>query len=265
MANTPIIMGILNVTPDSFSDGGAYVSVDAAVSRALVMRDEGASIIDIGGESTRPGAQAVSADEECARVVPVIAALHERDPQLCISIDTSKASVAHAALEAGASIVNDVCAGRDPEMFGVVAQAGAQYIAMHMQGAPRTMQDAPVYDDVVREVCDFFEERVASIRQAGIVPESIMLDPGIGFGKTLEHNLELLAATERLAAIGYPVVIGVSRKSLIGQLCDEAAIDQRLEGSLALAAYTVARGARVLRVHDVAETRRFFQAWCAIA
>ena len=240
-------MGIVNVTPDSFSDGGLFLDADAAIAHGRRLREEGAHILDVGGESTRPGADPVTEDEELARVVPVIEALDGE-----ISIDTTKAAVARAALAAGATIVNDVSAFRfDPELAAVTAEAGAVCVLMHMLGEPRTMQADPRYDDVVSEVKSFLEERLAFAVAEGVAEERVWLDPGIGFGKTVDHNLELLARLGEIAAIGRPVVIGTSRKSFLGKLTGRQT-DERLAGTIATTIIAYERGARVFRVHDVA-------------
>jgi dihydropteroate synthase len=245
------IMGIINVTPDSFSDPGRYLTAAAAVEHGLRLAAEGAHMLDIGGESTRPGAQPVSAEEELERVVPVITELHGRGCPAQLSIDTSKAVVAEAAIKAGATLVNDVTALRgDPDMSGVIADAGVRCCLMHMLGTPRTMQQDPRYDDVVSEVRAFLEERLDAATAQGIAAEKIWLDPGIGFGKTLEHNLELLRRVDEFVAIGRPVVIGTSRKSFLGKLTGRD-VDQRLPATLATNVLAFARGARVFRVHDV--------------
>jgi len=248
----PVVMGVLNVTPDSFSDGGRYPSVDAAVERGLRMAEEGAAIIDVGGESTRPGAAHVTAAEEIERVVPVIERLAARSA-VPISIDTSKPAVMRAAIAAGARIINDVRALRVPGALEEAASSGAAVCLMHMQGEPGTMQASPRYDDVVSEVSAFLLERVAACRTAGIDASRICIDPGIGFGKRPEHNLVLLARLRELADLQFPVLVGVSRKSLIGIITGRAAGD-RLAGSVALAALCVERGASIIRAHDVAET-----------
>ena len=252
-----LVMGVLNVTPDSFSDCGKFTDVGRAVEHARKMADAGADIIDIGGESTRPGSQPVSEEEELRRVVPLI----ERLPGLLISIDTTKAIVAEQALAAGARIVNDISALRfDGRMVEVVREHGAGVVLMHMQGTPTTMQQAPRYDNVVREVCEFLAERIAFAVDRGVKKTQIAVDPGIGFGKTVEHNIQLLAQLEQLSALGCPIVVGASRKSFIGKLLAPLGADrdreprERLPGSLAVAAWAVAQGANVLRVHDVAET-----------
>jgi dihydropteroate synthase len=246
------VMGVVNVTPDSFSDGGLYLDPAAAIAHGLELEAEGAAILDIGGESTRPGAEPVSADVELGRVLPVIEGLIAAGVQAQISIDTSKASVAAKALRAGATLVNDVTALRgDGAMAGVVAQAGAECCLMHMLGEPRTMQRDPHYDDVVGEVKAFLEERIAVAVAAGIAEERITLDPGIGFGKTVAHNLELLRRLHEVVAIGRPVLIGTSRKSFLGRLTGREA-DERVAGTIATNVLAYERGARVFRVHDVA-------------
>jgi dihydropteroate synthase len=248
-----LIMGVLNVTPDSFSDGGKFFSAETAVEQGKRMAAEGAQIIDVGGESTRPGADAVSAEEELARVLPVIAKLRETVSSF-ISIDTSKAGVARAALEAGASIINDVTGGRgDPDMMPLAAERGAGFIIMHMQGTPRTMQAAPHYDDVVSEVANFFRQQYARALECGIDSMAIAFDPGIGFGKTVGHNLSLLANLARLRVEERPVVVGVSRKSSLGKMIGSDAMSDRLAPTIAFTAMLRERGANVLRVHDVKE------------
>ena len=245
-------MGIVNVTPDSFSDGGLFLEPDAAIEHGRRLAAEGAGILDIGGESTRPGAAPVSAGEELERVIPVVEGLADDGP--AISIDTMKASVAREALSAGATIVNDVSALRfDPELAGVAAEAQATCVLMHMLGEPRTMQDEPHYDDVVSEVKAFLEERLAFAVAEGIQLERIWLDPGIGFGKTLEHNLTLIERLGEIAAIGRPVVFGASRKSFLEKLTGRQ-VDERLAGTIAANIIAYERGARVFRVHDVAPT-----------
>jgi len=248
-------MGILNVTPDSFADGGRYTTVERAVAHARRLIAEGADLIDVGGESTRPGAEPVAAAEESARVVPVVAALRA-ETALPISVDTTKAEVAAVSLAAGADMVNDVSGGRfDPAMLPLVAARGAAVVLMHMQGTPATMQQAPAYGDVVAEVAAFLSERAAAARSAGVDSARIWIDPGIGFGKRLEHNLALLVHIERLAALGFPVLVGASRKAFLGELSGDS-VDGRLAASLAAAVLAVAHGARAVRVHDVAATRR---------
>ncbi len=247
-------MGILNVTPDSFSDGGAFADTERAVAHARAMVTAGADMIDIGGESTRPGAAPVSAEEELRRVVPVIEQIASHQSPITISIDTTKAVVAERALAAGARIVNDVSALRfDARMADVVRDSGAGVVLMHMQGTPETMQTQPRYDDVVAEVRDFLAERIAFAESRGIKKSQIAVDPGIGFGKTVEHNLALLAGLEEFVALGCPVLVGASRKAFIGKVLGREP-GERLAGSVAVTAWSVARGARIVRVHDVAET-----------
>ena len=249
-----LVMGVLNVTPDSFSDGGKFFPIEAALERAGQMIREGADLLDVGGESTRPGAAPVSADEEIRRVVPVIKQLAAR-LQIPISIDTQKPEVARAALLAGASIVNDIAANRtDDAMWRAVAEFRAGYIAMHMQGTPQTMQQNPAYTDVVRELDAFFAERLARMEQAGVRREQVALDPGIGFGKTLEHNLQLLGAWPRFAGHERPLMLGVSRKAFLGKLTGTKNPADRLPAALACAALAVRDGVQILRVHDVRET-----------
>jgi dihydropteroate synthase len=259
-----LLMGVLNATPDSFSDGGEFFGERAAVDRGMALADEGADIVDVGGESTRPGSDPVPVDEEIRRVVPVVERLasHVAVP---ISIDTRRAGVARVALGAGATIVNDVTAGRDPEMFDVVRRSGAGFVAMHMRGEPKTMQQAPHYDDVVREVAEFLRERVEAAGFAGIPTDRIAIDPGIGFGKGLDHNLALLRRVDALAALGRPVVVGPSRKRFIGTLLDGAPEHERLEGTIGAAAWLAAQGAHIVRVHDVLEVGRALRIVDAIA
>ena len=246
-------MGVLNVTPDSFSDGGEHFSTDKAVAHALRMADEGAHIIDVGGESTRPGAEPISADEEANRVLPVIESLRGRSDVL-ISIDTAKAAIANAALDAGASIVNDVTGGRrDVEMMSLIGRRRAAFIIMHMQGTPPTMQIAPHYLDVVSEVADFFRQQYTRALDCGIDAMAIAFDPGIGFGKTLEHNLELLGNLERLQVSDRPIVIGVSRKAFLGKLIGSSNTPDRVAPTVAMTALLRSRGAEIFRVHDVKE------------
>jgi dihydropteroate synthase len=245
----PSVMGVLNVTPDSFSDGGVHLDPDIAAAAARRMLEDGAAIVDVGGESTRPGSDGVSAEDELARIVPVLERLGGEIP---LSIDTAKGDVARAALERGAVLVNDVTALRgDPELAGVVADAGAYLCLMHMQGAPRTMQNEPRYDDVASEVAAFLEERLAFAVSAGIQEERVCLDPGIGFGKTVEHNLELVRRLDVLLALGRPVLVGYSRKSSLKKLTGS---DDLLGASIAAAVAAFERGASILRVHDVKPT-----------
>jgi len=253
----PQVMGVLNITPDSFSDGGDFFSPARAVERALAMQAEGAAVIDIGGESTRPGAAPVSIEEELRRVLPVIEALA---PQLSIplSIDTQKPAVMRAAVAAGAGLINDVNALRAAGAVQAAVACQVPVCLMHMQGEPRSMQAAPQYDDVVAGVCDFLRERVAVCVQAGLARERILLDPGFGFGKTPAHNLRLLAGLETLAGLGFPLLVGLSRKSMIGKLL-HLEVGARLPASLALAVLAVERGARLVRSHDVAATWQALQ------
>jgi len=249
----PVVMGILNVTPDSFSDGSRYSSVDAALERAKVIAEEGAAIIDVGGESTRPGAAAVDEAVEIARVVPVIEGIAAAS-DIAISIDTSKPRVMAAAVAAGACIVNDVHALRAPGARAWAAASEVGVCLMHMQGEPRTMQDHPHYGDVAAEVCEFLAHQRDACIEAGIAHEAIVLDPGIGFGKGLAHNLTLLNELSRFAALGAPLLVGVSRKSFIGRILGRG-VDERLYGGLGLAALAAMKGARIVRTHDVAATR----------
>lgn len=248
-----LVMGILNVTPDSFSDGGCFLDPARAVVRGEALAAEGAELIDIGGESTRPGAAPVDEAEELRRVIPVVRALAART-RAVISVDTRKAGVARAALDAGAGIINDIEAHRtDPELWKAVAAAGAGYVLMHMQGSPQTMQVDPQYGDVVAEVTGFFRERLERLEEAGVHREQVLLDPGIGFGKTLEHNLALIRGLGVISTLGRPILLGVSRKSFIGRLFG-AEPQQRLGASVACALWAAGSGAGVFRVHDVVET-----------
>jgi dihydropteroate synthase len=261
----PCVMGVVNITPDSFSDGGAHLAHAAARRTIDQMAHDGAAILDLGAESTRPGAERVPADEQLRRLGPVFAALATLPPDAAISIDTTRAAVASAAIDVGAVLVNDVSAGRDdPELLEVVASRGVAVCLMHMRGQPRDMQDAPVYADVVAEVVGFLEGRIDAAMRAGVPEERILVDPGVGFGKTLEHNLALLSGLPRIRAIGRPVVVGVSRKGVIGLLTGRP-IEGRLAGSLAGALAAADRGADVLRVHDVAETVDALRVWGAIS
>jgi dihydropteroate synthase len=248
-----LVMGIVNVTPDSFSDGGRFLDASAAVAHALRLVEQGAGIIDVGGESTRPGALPVAEPEELRRVMPVIEQLAGRI-KVPISIDTAKAGVARAALAAGASIVNDVAANReDDALWRLVAETRAGYVCMHAQGTPQTMQAEPIYTDVVREVREFFSERIRRLSDCGVGRDQIILDPGIGFGKTVKHNLQLLGAARSFASFERPMLLGVSRKSFIGKLLG-AELAARLPGALACACLAVAAGVQIIRAHDVAET-----------
>lgn len=254
LTERPLVMGVLNVTPDSFSDGGRYADPGAAVERALEMVEEGADIVDVGAESTRPGAEAVGADAQWRRLEPVLERLS--GAKLCISIDTSDPAVAERSLEAGASIINDVRALAEERTAAAVAKTGAGAVLMHMKGTPRTMQKNPHYDDVLADVRDWLGTRAAAARRAGVAPEAIALDPGIGFGKDLPHNLELIAnAAEALEPLGRPVLIGLSRKSFMQRLLD-LPVSERLEAGLAATAIAVFRGAHVIRTHDVRATVR---------
>lgn len=252
---TPAIMGILNITPDSFSDGGRYFSWSAALNRAKEIIQEGADIIDVGGESSRPGSEPVSLEDELQRVVPMVKALRQFS-QTAISVDTTKAEVARRSLEAGADVINDISALRfDREMVAVVRDFGALVVLMHMQGEPKTMQQAPYYDDCVAEICRFFEERVEFCLGQGISRDRIILDPGIGFGKRLEDNIEILNHLERFRQIGFPLMIGTSRKSFIGLITGvKDPPEKRIGGSIASALLGMQNGVDVLRVHDVAAT-----------
>jgi dihydropteroate synthase len=248
----PRVMGVLNVTPDSFSDGGHFFSVEAAVAQGVRMAAEGAAFIDVGGESTRPGAAGVDAEEEARRVLPVIGRLRVLT-QAVISVDTSKPEVMRAAAAAGAGLINDVRALQAPEALAAAAHSGCALCLMHMQGEPRTMQQAPHYDDVVGEIRAFLAGRVRACRDAGVPAERIVVDPGFGFGKTLQHNLQLLRRLSELVADGAPVLAGLSRKSMLGTLTDRPA-GERLAGSVALAVIAALAGARIIRAHDVAAT-----------
>jgi len=251
-----VVMGILNVTPDSFYDGGRYARAEAAVQRALQMVQDGADIVDIGGESTRPGSQPVPEEEELRRVLPVIEAVRGQ-VDVPISIDTTKSRVAERALQAGACMVNDISGlGFDPRMAEVVARHGALCCVMHIQGTPQTMQQNPQYEDVVRDIRRYFEERLALAERAGIPRENIWLDPGIGFGKTVEHNLEILRRLREFTAFGLPILIGTSRKSFIGKILGDLPPEERLEGTAATVAIAIMNGANAVRVHDVREMVR---------
>jgi dihydropteroate synthase len=264
LGDWPRLMGIVNVTPDSFSDGGRFTDASLALEHALRLVEQGADILDVGGESTRPGAEPVPVEEELRRVIPLIDRLAART-EVPISIDTMKADVARAALAAGASIVNDVSALLfDEQMVRVCADSDCGVIVMHMQGTPQTMQQDPYYDDVVVEVCDFLSERVAALMAAGIAAERIALDPGVGFGKTAAHNLELLRNIERLRSLGRPVLIGHSRKRFLGKLLGKP-IDERTAGTIGVSLALAQQHADILRVHDVAAVKDALTAWRAIA
>jgi dihydropteroate synthase len=258
----PQVMGILNVTPDSFSDGGRFVARDAALAQARALVAEGAAIVDIGGESTRPGAAEVSVAEEIDRVIPVIEAVRAELP-VVISVDTSKPEVMRAAVAAGAGLINDVRALRAPGALEAAAAAGVPVCLMHMQGEPRSMQVQPSYSDVVAEVRAFLLERAAACRTAGVPAARILLDPGFGFGKTVDHNLSLIRHLHELSQLGYPIMAGLSRKSMIGVLLD-LPVDRRETPSVVLAVLAVAAGARVVRVHDVAATVQALRLWQAV-
>jgi len=258
LGHRALVMGIVNVTPDSFSDGGEFLDPAEAIAHGRRLAEQGADILDIGGESTRPGAQAVDAATECRRVLPVIEAL-VGEVDVPISIDTSKAAVARRALEAGAALLNDVTAlGGDPEMPRVAADSGVPLVLMHMQGTPRTMQENPHYDDLMGEVVGYLRGRMAVAVDAGVDEERIIIDPGIGFGKMLDHNLELLRRLPELRSLGRPILLGTSRKSMIGAVLGVPA-DERLFGTAATVAFGVARGAHIVRVHDVAEMAQVAQ------
>lgn len=264
LGETPWIMGIVNVTPDSFSDGGRFLEIDRALEQARQLAEQGARILDIGGESTRPGAEPVPVEEELRRVIPVIEQLAATTSSF-ISIDTMKADVAEAALRAGASIVNDVSALTfDPRMTAVCRASDCGVIAMHMLGTPQTMQDNPRYDDVVREVADYLGGRVTALSEQGIDAERIVLDPGIGFGKTASHNLQLLRSVDRLRALGRPVLIGHSRKRFLGKLLGRP-LDERTAGTIGVSVALAQQHADILRVHDVAAVADAVSAWKAIA
>ncbi len=257
----PLVMGIVNVTPDSFSDGGRFFDFSGALAHGVRLIEEGADLLDIGGESTRPGAAGVDADEELARVIPLVRALRERG--VPISVDTSKPEVMRAALAEGAAVVNDVRALRAPGALEAVAASDCGIVLMHMQGEPRTMQLAPHYDDVVREVGDFLRARRDALLAAGVARERIALDPGFGFGKTVAHNFALLARLHELTALGQPVLVGLSRKSMLGHATGRG-VGERLHASVAAALLAVQRGARIVRVHDVAATRDALAVWQAM-
>jgi dihydropteroate synthase len=251
LGHRALIMGVVNATPDSFSEAGQFARADAAVAQGIRLHEEGAEILDIGGESTRPGAEAVEAAEEARRVLPVIRGLMEALPGVLLSIDTMKAEVAAAALDAGACIINDVSGlTGDPEMPALAARAGCGVVVMHMQGRPRDMQVAPVYDDVVADVRAYLDARFRDLQRAGIAPESMVFDPGIGFGKTPEHNLALLRELGSLAPAGRPLLLGISRKSILGILLGGAPVDERSWATVAMTSYARERGARILRVHE---------------
>jgi len=263
----PLLMGVLNVTPDSFSDGGLHHDLDAAVARAREMVDLGADIVDIGGESTRPGANRVSIEEQLKRVIPVLRQLQQELPaEIPISIDTTSTLVAGAALEQGATIINDISAGRDdPGMLGLVAEAGTPYIIMHMQGTPRTMQDNPRYDDVVAEIRSFLLERAAAAEAAGIRQENLVIDPGIGFGKSKRDNLDIIVNLDSFIATGYKVLLGASRKRFMGSICDIKSYSELVGATCATTTIGVFAGVHILRVHDIKENRQALDvAWALL-
>ena len=260
----PVLMGILNVTPDSFSDGGKFFGLDAAVAQAAKMLDEGARIIDVGGESTRPGADPVCSEEELNRVIPVIERILEAHPGTVISVDTYRASTAAAALDAGASIINDVSAISDLEMAEVAAERGAPIVLMHMLGEPKSMQKNPRYEDVIREIRDYLARRAERAIAAGVAEENIVLDPGIGFGKTLKHNLKLLDRLDAIVNLGFPVLIGISRKSFLGKIAGSDDDKARLFATLASNVMAYERGAAIFRVHDVRPNREALEVAAAV-
>ena len=252
-----MLMGVVNVTPDSFSDGGQFFDADRAIGHALQLVAEGADIIDIGGESTRPSATPVSEEEELRRVLPVLRALAAQKISVPISIDTMKPAVAEAALKMGASIVNDIAANRlDLRMWRLARETGAGYVLMHMQGTPQTMQRDPRYEDVVREVGRFYEQGLARLHESGVLPEQILLDPGLGFGKTVEHNLELLAGLGHFRTYQRPLLVGASRKAFIGKITGAERMEDRLPGSLACAMAAAQAGAQIIRTHEIRATRQ---------
>lgn len=254
----PVVMGILNLTPDSFSDGGRYTDVELAVEHGRQMVEEGAAIIDVGGESTRPGSKRISAEEQLSRILDITRALRQAVPrEVIISVDTTLVPVAETAIRAGANMLNDVSAGReDPRMFALAAETGVPLVLMHMQGTPATMQDNPSYTDVVAEVKDFLLQRAEAAQKAGIAGEQIVIDPGIGFGKTREHNLQLLAALPEFTATGYPVLLGTSRKRFMGAICQEQSPDELIGATCATTVLGAQAGISIFRVHDVRPNRQ---------
>ena len=261
--DSPVVMGVLNVTPDSFSDGGDYFDPSLAVARGISMVNDGAAIIDLGGESTRPGAEPVSIQQELDRVLPVLAAL-VAEVEVPISVDTRHAEVMTAAIDAGAGMINDVNALRGPGAMSAVRQSSVAVCLMHMHANPETMQDNPQYSDPVQEICDFLTDRVSATEAAGIDRQRLVLDPGFGFGKTLDHNLQLLAQLGKFSRLGLPLLVGLSRKSMIGEILGVSA-SQRLYGSVAAAVLAVERGAQIVRCHDVAETCQALKVVSAIS
>ncbi|MDZ7736954.1 MAG: dihydropteroate synthase [Gammaproteobacteria bacterium] len=266
-ANQPVIMGILNLTPDSFSDGGCYTDAEIAVTHARAMVEEGAAIIDVGGESTRPGSKRVSAEEQLSRILDIIRALRKAIPkEIIISIDTTLVPVAETVIRAGANMLNDISAGRDdPRMFALAAETGVPLVLMHMQGTPATMQDNPTYDDVVAEVQAFLLQRAAAAEKAGVKKQQIVIDPGIGFGKTREHNLQLLAALPAFTASGYPVLLGTSRKRFMGTICREQSADELIGATCATTVIGTQAGVSIFRVHDVRPNRQALEVARAVS
>ncbi len=264
-APDPVLMGILNVTPDSFSDGGDFFGVEPAVAQAEKMLDEGAHMIDVGGESTRPGSDPVSPEEELRRVIPVVRGILESRPKATVSIDTYRASIAEAALDAGARVVNDVTALRgDSKMAGLIAERGCPVVLMHMLGEPKSMQRDPRYEDVVREVRDFLAGRVEHAVSAGVREENVILDPGIGFGKTLRHNLELLNNLDVFVELGFPVLVGASRKRFLGKILGSDDAGDRLFGTVATSVMAYERGATLFRIHDVRANKEALEVAAAV-
>ncbi|MEQ1504109.1 MAG: dihydropteroate synthase [Myxococcota bacterium] len=259
----PVLMGIVNVTPDSFSDGGAWLDPAVAIDHALALSADGAAWIDVGGESTRPGAEPVDAAAELARVIPVIAGIARADARIVVSVDTSKVAVAERAIDAGATVINDVTGLEDPAMAALVARTGAQVVVMHMRGRPRTMQDDTAYADLVGEVTDGLRVRVARAVDAGVAPDAVLVDPGLGFGKDPADNPRLIAAIPQLRALGHRVVIGASRKLFVGRLTGRSSAADRVFGSVGAAIAAAERGADVVRVHDVRATRDALVVWAA--
>jgi len=252
--STPQIMGILNATPDSFSDGGDFNAVETALGRIGLMVSQGAAIIDIGGESTRPGSDPVAGEEELNRVIPILEKAVYQFPDTLFSIDTTKYEVAEAALEHGVHIVNDISGlKQEPRFAGLCNRFNAGYILMHSQGNPKTMQQDPQYEDVVEEIKNFFERQVATAKEEGLAPEHIILDPGIGFGKTQQHNITILKKLREFVDLGYPLMIGASRKSMIGNILEGRSVDDRVTGTVAVHFFAMMQGAKILRVHDVKE------------
>lgn len=261
----PLLMGVVNVTPDSFSDGGDFLDPQMAIHHALRLLEEGADILDIGGESTRPGAEAVTLAEEQRRILPVIKGIKEQCPNAVISVDTRNAETMQKSIECGADVINDVSAlTHDPQSVSVISEAQIPVILMHMQGTPETMQNRPKYSDVVSDIIDYLSERIAVCEQSGIVRDKIICDPGIGFGKTLENNLNILKNLDKFHVLGCPILLGASRKSFIEKLIPGTSADQRLAGSLASAIKGLEQGIQLFRVHDVQETKQAFTVWQAV-